>query len=84
MNNNIEKFPKLKAAFEHVRSFHPSVTTVVFDAESRWRYFGDSIHDIPTFGNKTIDVSILEDAQREVDDSVGFPCLFYYGPDKSI
>lgn len=77
MKLNANVYPKLKKAFDHVRGFHPQINTVVFDAESRWYYFGNSIDDHPEF-SQAVDIGILEDAQSEIGNKIGFPCLVQY------
>ena len=65
---------KVLAALLHVRQFHPKVIAVVYLPDTRWR-FVDEDGEAPTFGDN-IDVGILEDAQNEVDNTLGFPQAF--------
>lgn len=52
--------PKILAALNHVRKFHPSVCMVTFDEDARWQYMDDDFK-APVFGDE-ISVAILEDA----------------------
>jgi hypothetical protein len=54
----------IRKALEHVRSYHPDVTQVVFFRDSRWLYFTDDLLS-PQFGPE-IDVGVLEDAADAV------------------
>lgn len=65
---------KVKKALNHVRKHYPGVCLVVFNSDGRWQYM-DEVFWAPQF-NKEIDVGILEDAQSEVDNTVGFPAVF--------
>ena len=69
--------PKIRAAFQHVRGEHPEVTHVVFFENGKWLYLSED-SDIPIFEN--IDVSALEDAITEAEETLRLPCVvkMYY------
>lgn len=52
--------PQVVAAFEHVKTFFPTLSIVVFDAFGNWNYM-DAHFESFTF-NEKIDVSLLEQA----------------------
>lgn len=75
---NSKYYPQIHKALLHINQFYPEVNTVAFGIDTRWRYAGDDINDAVSFGeNELVDVSILEDAQAEAGNTVGFPCVFF-------
>jgi hypothetical protein len=56
---------KIKKAFDEIRKYHPTVTTVVFNKYGQWNYCDDNFN-APVFSDK-IDVTILEDASDSVE-----------------
>jgi hypothetical protein len=63
----------VKKAFNHVKSFHPEVTMVVFNKYGQWQFMDDNF-DAPTF-NEKIDMSLLEDA---CDSVIELPNIFHF------
>jgi len=59
-------------AFEHVKSFHPNVSIVIFNKEGQWNYMDENFEGLD-FSHDGINVSVLEDA---VDSLKEFPFIY--------
>lgn len=69
---------EVNKALEHMKTFFPEVTMVVFNIHGQWSYMTDSFYN-PDFGNSNIDTSILEDASDSVE---VLPAIFKSSPSK--
>lgn len=67
---------KLRAAFAHIRKYHPDVIEAVFLSSGTWLYF-DHEGEAPTF-DKKINVATLEAARDEVETHFRLPVAFSY------
>ena len=61
MNNH-----KLIRAFEHVKTFFPTLSIVIFDRDGRWCYMDDCFNAF-NFEGENISQSILEDASDSIE-----------------
>lgn len=66
---------KVRLALDHVRHYHETIDTVIYFNDGQWLFMSSGTREIPEFVDE-IDVSILEEAADEVDDTVGFPAIF--------
>lgn len=66
--------PAVTAALNHVRRFHPEVTTVVFLGGQVWLYMSD-YGDIPMF-QSGIEDDILNEALDAAYETDGLPCIY--------
>lgn len=64
--------PEVIKAFDHVKSFFPTVSMVVFDKDGRWQYFGEDYKPLK-FKGKKIRYAVLEDA---VDSLTTLPYIY--------
>ncbi len=86
MNTNriLKRMPdSVRRAIDHVRTIHPSVDMVVFNAEGRWCFMSENFEPVKfgEFDPKTglyggIDVNILQDASDEAYEQGGHPAVF--------
>lgn len=71
---------ELRAAFEAVRVFHPTVNIALFLPDGTWRYYqtdGDGRCTLPEFCAE-IDTDALETAQQAVEQTHTLPVVFTY------
>lgn len=67
---------KVRIAIEHVRQRFPSVSMVVYNPAGQWRFMSEDFN-APKFTGELVNVDILEAAANEVDNSIGFPAVFF-------
>lgn len=60
--------PQMKKAFDHVKSFFPSLSIVVVNVYGQWNYTDTNFNSF-NFSDVDIDVSILEEGANSIQDT---------------